>query len=285
MCTGPFLVYVWDFLSFHGSVASVHPKQGEGKERGGRDGDKGEDIKEALLSLLLKCYRGLCPFHRGGISSLYLLCLFHPPSVVWTVGSLKDTDRELNKVGLQTHTHTGWLLIQELPHLSSSFTLVFPHFPFLSHFEALSSPPWPLVNVTNTENKEISRRGKPADRSRDFWRNGEITYTCCHVVKSSRGVCRHPDTHTGTGNSHTLALAETRSKCGLLQVLRGERGRWKPGEDREKDIWRKTAENDGAAGVQVGWQQKAQVSLSHIQISIRTIILSLNLILCGKSII
>lgn len=62
--TGPYLICLRDFLTSHGFVMSLTTEQGEGKrERGGGGGEKGKDGGEASPSLLLKCYRRLCPFH------------------------------------------------------------------------------------------------------------------------------------------------------------------------------------------------------------------------------
>lgn len=70
-CTGPYLISLWDLLTSRGSVMFLTPEQGEGKtERGGGGGEEGKDGGEASPSLLLKCYRRLCPFHWRGILSL-----------------------------------------------------------------------------------------------------------------------------------------------------------------------------------------------------------------------
>jgi len=79
------------------------PEQGEGKgDRGGGEGETGGDGGEA--SPLLKCYRCSCSsaeeaFHHSS-SPLFA------PLLIRLAGSLRDTDRERNTVGLCTHAHT-----------------------------------------------------------------------------------------------------------------------------------------------------------------------------------
>lgn len=122
----------------------------------------------------------------------------------------------------------------------------------------------------------------------DFFFWGEITYARCHVVKSSRGVCRHPKasqhwesarekkrerealitctlalTQRQGLNAHSYRCCEGR-EASEIQVKKGNK----------KDIWRK----DGTAGVQVGWRQKAQVSLQHTHMHALTPFSSLNLL-------
>lgn len=208
---------------------------------------------------MLECYRGLCSCHWGGILSLSLpLCLFHSSSHP----SSREPDgyRRRTKHSCFTHTHTrthsGCCARAPTPPFPS-FTL--RHFPLLSRFDALSSPPRPLVNVMHGGKQTGSRAPRQF-----FWGRKKDTHphlpSRCEVLQESVWISKaalhtHAHAHTRGGTDElTLSCSrwKTWSKCGLLQVLRGEKG---AGEEQVKakgDALRKEKEkenNDGAAGV------------------------------------
>lgn len=217
MCLG-------NFLTFHGSVLS---EEGKGEREEGGTAISSAEVLQRLVLLSLRKHFITLP--RSLPLSLLLL------SEQWGTWRIQ-TENQAQLLHTHTYSYSGCCAEAPSPP-SPSFTL--RHFPLLSHF-------WCPV-FTSTTNCECDARRKAvrewsSQTESFFFGKKKGTHTLAITLWSPSGECvdinavshTHTHSHTCVGADElTLywSRSETWSKCGLLQVLWGER---EAGEEQEK---------------------------------------------------
>lgn len=260
-CTGPYLISLWDLLTSRGSVMFLTPEQGEGKtERGGGGGEEGKDGGEASPSLLLKCYRRLCPFHWRGILSLSpLLFCFSSHLNSGKPEGYRQRAKHSGFMHICTHSHKRTHTHRLAAHPGAPTPLVFfhPPSPSLSFPVPLWCPVFTFMTTRECVDCDTCRTGegeKWEEKSSSFkerflenWGYHIHLVSRCEVLEGSVQTSKAAKyTHRHRSTDNLLGLALTRRlglnaysyrcceerEAGAKQVKR---------KATEKDTWRKTS--------------------------------------------